>query len=61
VVTDLAGRQVEVPVLANKVMAISPGALRLVCYVNGADKVAGVETWKNSSPPAGRIFWAIPK
>jgi iron complex transport system substrate-binding protein len=61
VVTDLAGRQVEVPVPANKVVAIGPGALRLVCYVNGADKVVGVENVENSGhPPAGRIFWPIP-
>ncbi|MGQ9498286.1 MAG: iron ABC transporter substrate-binding protein [Desulfotomaculales bacterium] len=50
VVTDLAGRQVEVPVPANKVVAIGPGALRLVCYVNGADKVVGVEDVEKQKP-----------
>lgn len=56
VVTDLTGRQVEVPVPANKVVATGPGALRLVCYVNGADKVAGVENVEKQWPPTGRPY-----
>ncbi|MCL6446637.1 MAG: iron ABC transporter substrate-binding protein [Armatimonadetes bacterium] len=56
VVTDLAGRQVEVPVPANKVVAIGPGALRLVCYVNGADKVVGVEDVEKQWEPEGRPY-----
>jgi iron complex transport system substrate-binding protein len=42
-VTDLLGRQVEVTVPASKVVAIGPGALRLVCYVDLADRVVGIE------------------
>lgn len=56
VVTDLTGRQVEVPVPANKVVAIGPGALRLVCYVNGANKVVGVENGEKQWPSAGRPY-----
>jgi len=61
VVTDLAGRQVEVPVLANKVMAIGPGALRLVCYVNGADKVVGVENLEKQQPTGRPYILAHPE
>jgi iron complex transport system substrate-binding protein len=56
VVTDLAGRQVEVPVPANRVVAIGPGALRLVCYVNGIDKVVGVENVEKQWPSTGRPY-----
>lgn len=40
-VVDLAGREVEIVAPAKKVVAIGPGALRLVCYVNGAEKNCG--------------------
>lgn len=55
-ITDLAGRQVEVPVPANKVVAIGPGALRLVCYVDGADKVVGVENVEKQWPSTSRPY-----
>jgi iron complex transport system substrate-binding protein len=42
-VTDLAGRTVELETPAEKVIAIGPGALRLVCYLGDAQKVVGVE------------------
>ena len=56
VVTDLAGRQVELSLPAGRVVAIGPGALRLVCYVNGADKVVGVEDVEKRWPSAGRPY-----
>mgnify|MGYP000170980605 CR=1 FL=1 len=53
-VTDLAGREVEVTAPAGKVAAIGPGALRLVCYAGGADKVVGIENmekqWSTGRP-----------
>lgn len=42
-VVDLYGREVEVPKEVNKVIAIGPGALRLVVYLQALDKVIGVE------------------
>lgn len=55
-VTDLSGREVEIVAPAKKVVAIGPGALRLVCYVNGADKVVGIEEMeKNNS--GGRPYF----
>jgi iron complex transport system substrate-binding protein len=54
VITDLAGREVEVTVPAKRVTAIGPGALRLVCYAGGADKVVGIENvekqWSTGRP-----------
>lgn len=61
VITDLAGRQVEVPVSAKKVVAIGPGALRLVCYVNGADKVVGVENLEKQQPTGRPYILAYPE
>lgn len=42
-VTDLVGRTVEVDAPVEKVAAIGPGALRLVCYTGDASKVVGIE------------------
>lgn len=55
-VTDLSGREVEIAATAKKVVAIGPGALRLVCYVNGADKVVGIEEMEKNSP-TGRPYY----
>lgn len=42
-VTDLLGREVEVPTNITKVIAIGPGALRLYVYAGNLDYVVGVE------------------
>ncbi|MBA4603100.1 iron ABC transporter substrate-binding protein [Thermoactinomyces mirandus] len=42
-VTDILGRQVEIGAQAERVVAVGPGALRLLCYFNDADLIAGVE------------------
>lgn len=42
-VTDLLGRQVELALPAQRVVAIGPGALRLYTYVNGPSGIVGVE------------------
>ncbi|MDD3653758.1 MAG: iron ABC transporter substrate-binding protein [Desulfotomaculaceae bacterium] len=49
-ITDLLGRQVLLAEPVEKVVAIGPGALRLYCYINGTDKVAGVEQMEKDSP-----------
>lgn len=54
-VTDLAGREVEVPETVDRVLAIGPGALRLVVYAGGADKVVGIEDIE-STPPVSRPY-----
>ncbi len=55
-VTDLQSRKVEVSTPAQKVVAIGPGALRLVCYVDGVDKVVGVENVEKQWPSTGRPY-----
>jgi len=46
VITDMLGRKVEVSVPAERLVAIGPGALRLVCYAGGAEKVVGIENFE---------------
>lgn len=60
-ITDLSGREIEIKTPAKKVVAIGPGALRLVCYVNGADKVIGVEELEKKSPTGRPYFMANPQ
>ena len=42
-VTDLLGREVTLPATVERVIAIGPGALRLVVYAGNLDHVVGVE------------------
>lgn len=48
-VTDQLGRTVEVPVTVDRVIAIGPGALRLVVYAGDLEAVVGVEQFELSS------------
>jgi len=43
VVTDMLGRNVEIPEKVEKIVAIGPGALRLVVYMQAEDMLVGVE------------------
>lgn len=54
-ITDLAGRTVEIEMPVEEVVAIGPGALRLVCYTGDASKVVGIENIEKQMP-AGRPY-----
>lgn len=54
-VTDLAGREVRIPAEVDRVAAIGPGALRLVVYAGGADRVVGIEEFE-TRPPVARPY-----
>ncbi len=43
IITDMFDRNVEIPKFINRVVALGAGALRYVVYMNGKDKVCGVE------------------
>lgn len=45
-VEDLAGRTVEIPASIDRIAAVGPGALRLVVYLEAADKVIGIEEFE---------------
>ncbi len=42
-VTDLVGRRVAVPDKVERLVALGPGALRLVTYLRAADRIVGIE------------------
>ncbi|MDD4622773.1 MAG: iron ABC transporter substrate-binding protein [Kiritimatiellae bacterium] len=42
-VTDLAGRKVSVPGKVSRLVALGPGALRLVTYLDAANRVVGID------------------
>ncbi|HIH69346.1 iron ABC transporter substrate-binding protein [Methermicoccus shengliensis] len=54
-VTDLAGREVEVPKNVEKIVAIGPGALRLITYMQAEDMLVGVENVEKT-PTAARPY-----
>ena len=55
-VTDMVGRTVVVPENAARIIAIGPGALRLICYLDAKDKVVGIEGFEKIRP-TGRPYW----
>ena len=57
-VTDMGGRRVTVPKYPNRIIAIGPGALRLICYLDAKDKVAGIENFENVRAK-GRPYWTV--
>ena len=54
-VTDLAGREITIKTPVDKVVAIGPGALRLVTYIDGLQRLAGVENM-DKTLVAGRTY-----
>lgn len=59
-VTDMLGRRVSLAMPVEKVVAIGPGALRLYCYVNGVNKVVGVEQIEKNNPTGRPYLLANP-
>lgn len=59
--TDTLARQVEVTAPVKGVVAIGPGSLRLYCYVNGLDKLVGVENFEMTSPIGRPYYLAHPE
>lgn len=42
-VTDLAGRKVSIPGEVTRLVTLGPGALRLVTYLDAANRVVGID------------------
>ncbi len=51
-IIDLAGRSVTVPDRVERIVALGPGALRLVVYLKAADLVVGIETLETRALPS---------
>ncbi|EHQ91090.1 iron ABC transporter substrate-binding protein [Desulfosporosinus youngiae] len=59
-VTDLLGREVELAVPVQRVVAIGPGALRLVTYAEGTSMVVGIEETEKKASPGRSYMMANP-
>ncbi len=57
-ITDMGGRQVTVPKNPDRIIGIGPGALRLICYLDAKEKVAGIENFENVRGK-GRPYWTV--
>ncbi|MEA3558024.1 MAG: iron ABC transporter substrate-binding protein [Candidatus Thermoplasmatota archaeon] len=53
-ITDMLGREVEIPEKVNSVVGIEAGALRLLVYMQQADKVVGIEDHEKLGGAGGR-------
>ena len=54
-ITDGAGRQVEVPLKVESIVCVGVGALRYTCYMGAADLVVGVEDYE-VKPGMSRLY-----
>lgn len=67
-VADVVGRRVRLPENVSRVVAIGPGVLRLVCYLNAANMLVGVEqsevnwgfTGRDYAMAYGELFIKLP-
>jgi iron complex transport system substrate-binding protein len=53
-ITDMLGREVEVPESIERVVGIEAGALRLLVYMQHADKVVGIEDNEKAAGAGGK-------
>lgn len=56
VVEDFVGRSVKIPNNISRVVALGPGALRLLIYLNALDVLVGVEEVEHSWSVVGRDY-----
>ncbi|OLN33111.1 iron ABC transporter substrate-binding protein [Desulfosporosinus metallidurans] len=61
IVTDLVGREVKVKIPAQRIVAIGPGALRLVAYAKGTDRIVGIEDMEKKVPTGRPYMFAYPE
>jgi iron complex transport system substrate-binding protein len=59
-VTDLLGRRVSVPVSADRIIAIGPGALRLYVYAGEVERIVGVEQMETEDATGKPYLMANP-
>lgn len=55
-IVDIIGRNVTLPKKVSHIVAIGPGMLRLVCYLNATDMLVGVEQSETSWGFTGRDY-----
>ncbi len=59
-VVDLAGRRLSVPEKVDRIVALGPGTMRLVVYLQAIDKVVGIETTEiKFLPPFFRPYSSV--
>lgn len=67
-IVDIVGRNVTLPKNVSRIIAIGPGMLRLVCYLNATDMLVGVEesetrwgfTGRDYAMAYGELFRRLP-
>jgi iron complex transport system substrate-binding protein len=60
-VTDLAGRTVKIAAPPERIVCLSSGTLRLLCFLQATDKVVGVEEFEKTRPTARPYIMAYPE
>jgi len=55
IITDCAGREVEIPEKVESIVCVGVGALRYTCYMDAAELVVGVEDYE-TEPGISRLY-----
>lgn len=49
-IIDTIGRKLEVPKKVERIVAVGPGALRIIAYLNATDRIIGIEDFEKKKP-----------
>jgi iron complex transport system substrate-binding protein len=60
-ITDMLGREVEIPKDVNEIVCVGPGCLRLITYLNATDKVVGIEGFEKKKSTGRPYILAHPE
>jgi iron complex transport system substrate-binding protein len=58
IIKDALGREVVINKTSDRIVAVGPGALRLCCYIDIANKIVGVEQFEKDNP-IGRPYFIV--
>ncbi len=59
-ITDMAGRQVRVPLSPSRIVGLSSGCLRILCFLQAQDRVVGIEQFEKKQPMGRSYRYANP-
>lgn len=59
-ITDMAGRQVRVPRSPSRIVGLSSGCLRILCFLQAQDRVVGIEQFEKKQPLGRSYRYANP-
>lgn len=60
-IADMAGRHVTAPLSPKRIVGVSSGCLRLLCYLQAQDRIVGIERFEKTQPSGRSYRYANPQ